>query len=95
MIICESRLPRLPGLRDFRRLPDFDDDHERNNVTLDFVETRIDFAHVMLLHALAQTFEAQRFRVDSFIDAENVQHNSWCRPVIALTNNHPITNDDQ
>ena len=55
--------------RDFRGLADFDDNNERNDVALDFVQARIAFSHVVLLHALAQTFEAERVRVGSLWDA--------------------------
>ena len=42
-------LSAVTRLGDFRRLANLDDDKERHNVTLYLVETRVTFAHVVLL----------------------------------------------
>ncbi|CAF3504264.1 unnamed protein product [Fusarium graminearum] len=88
-------LTTVTGTSDFRRLANLDNDHEGDNVTLDFVETRVDLTHVVLLHTLTKSLEAEGFGVNSLRDTKNIKDNARRRPVVTLTDNHTVTNNDK
>ena len=88
-------LTTVTGTRDLRRLADLDDDHEGDNVTLDFVQTRVDLTHVVLLHTLTKSLKAEGLGVDSLRDTKNIQNNARGRPVVTLSDNHTVTNNDK
>lgn len=82
-------------LRDLRRLANLADDDEGHDMTLHLVQTRVDLCHVVLLLTLTKRLEAERFRINVLRHTENVKHNTGRRPVVALTNNHTVTNNEQ
>ena len=49
----------------------------------------------MLSHSLTQTFEAEWLRIDSLGDAQDVEDNTGSWSVIALSDDHTVTDNDQ
>ena len=60
----------------------FDADHVGYDMARAFIQTRIDFAHVVLLRAFAKRQEAQRLRVKIGISAKDIEHDARSRSVV-------------
>ncbi|KAL0769411.1 hypothetical protein CaCOL14_008719 [Colletotrichum acutatum] len=88
-------LATVTGAGHLGRLANLDDNHERDNVTLDFVQTRVDLAHVVLLLTFTERLEAEGFGVDGIGNTQNVEHDARRRLVVALTDNHTVADNDE
>ena len=62
-------LASITGPGDLGRLANLNNDQERYDMAIDLIQPRVDFTHVVLLHAFTKGLEAQRFRVDGLRDA--------------------------
>jgi hypothetical protein len=66
----------------------------RNNVAFKFVETGINLAVVQLLGAFANRFKQKWFRINLWINTENIQHNPRGGTVVPTTNDITVADDE-
>jgi hypothetical protein len=64
-------------------------------VTLEFIETRVDFAIIERLGTFTDRFEQERFGIEFRVNAKDIQHDSRGRPIVPTTDNVAIANNEQ
>ena len=64
-------------------------------MALNLVQTRIDFAHIVLLQAFSERLEAERFRIHGLRHAQDIKYYARCRPVVSLTNDHTVADNEE
>lgn len=85
----------ISRLRSFTRLANLDNDHVGNDVTRAFVQSSIDFAHVVLLRPLAQRLETERLGIEVRIHSEDIQDDGWRSLFVTETLDISVTNDHE
>ena len=59
------------------------------------VQARVDLAIVELLRALSYRAEHQWFRIDLWVDTQNVEYNARCGSVVSASYNVAVADDEQ
>lgn len=88
-------LSSITRLVRFTWLSHLDNNDIRHDVTFMLVQSRIDFGIIDLLTPIADRFEQEWFRVELWVDAENVEHDSRGGTVVACSDDVAVANDEE
>ena len=63
-------------------------------MTFKFIKSGVDLAVIQLFTALSDAPEHQWLRVERRVNAENIESDTWCGPIISTTDDVAVADEE-